>query len=157
MTTLNLFHWNTLDLAGKNLFLKETLTNNHCKISFTKIDGTVREMPCTLKASMLPALVESASPSTRVSKLDTMSVWCTDKAAWRSFRVENVTAVEVLDQDPAVTPTTNWVVDLEEDPESGDLFMPIPPDLLTSLGWEIGDVLTWDVNEDTKEVSLTKG
>jgi hypothetical protein len=51
---------------------------------------------------------------------------------------------------------TTWIVELEEDPETGDLVMPIPPEVLEDLGWKIGDTLTWNVDEETGEVSLTK-
>lgn len=50
---------------------------------------------------------------------------------------------------------THWVVELEEDPESGDLVMPLPPALLEELGWKIGDTLLWNVDE-SGEVSLSK-
>jgi hypothetical protein len=55
------------------------------------------------------------------------------------------------------TPTeTHWIVELEEDPETGDLVMPLPPAMLEALGWKIGDDLTWNIDDQTKEVSLTK-
>jgi len=38
---------------------------------------------------------------------------------------------------------THWVVELEEDPETGDLVMPLPPAMLEGLGWKIGDTLDW--------------
>jgi hypothetical protein len=53
-------------------------------------------------------------------------------------------------------PETHWIVELEEDPETGDLVMPLPPAMLEALGWNIGDDLTWNINDETKEVSLTK-
>jgi hypothetical protein len=40
----------------------------------------------------------------------------------------------------------HWTVHLEEDPETGDLLLPFPPDLLEQLGWSEGDTLTWTVN-----------
>lgn len=51
---------------------------------------------------------------------------------------------------------TRWIVQLEEDPETGDLVMPFPPGLLTELGWKIGDTLTWEPGEDTESYKLTK-
>jgi hypothetical protein len=51
---------------------------------------------------------------------------------------------------------THWIVELEEDPETGDLVMPLPPAMLEALGWKIGDDLTWNIDKTTKEVSLTK-
>lgn len=50
---------------------------------------------------------------------------------------------------------TTWVVELEEDPETGDLVMPLPPALLEELGWKIGDTLLWNVDE-LGEVSLSR-
>jgi len=32
---------------------------------------------------------------------------------------------------------------LEEDPETGDLILPFPPDLLAEAGWKEGDTLEW--------------
>ena len=75
-----------------------------------------------------------------------------NKEAWRSFRVMNVTAVAEY----AAEKETTWIVALEEDPETGDLVMPIPQELLKSQGWEIGDTLNWDFNEETQTAVLSK-
>lgn len=42
----------------------------------------------------------------------------------------------------------NWTITLEEDPETGDLIMPFPPDLLAQVGWDFGDTLIWDTDEE---------
>ena len=39
---------------------------------------------------------------------------------------------------------TQWTVHLEEDPETGELIMPFPPDLLAQVGWDFGDTLLWE-------------
>lgn len=39
---------------------------------------------------------------------------------------------------------SNWKVVVEEDPETGELVMPFPPDLLAQVGWDFGDVLIWE-------------
>lgn len=51
---------------------------------------------------------------------------------------------------------TTWVITLEEDPDTGDLVMPLPDELLKSQGWNIGDILTWDVDSKTGSVTLSK-
>ena len=51
---------------------------------------------------------------------------------------------------------TVWIVELEEDPETGDIVMPLPVEALEANGWKIGDELTWGINEKTREVTLTK-
>jgi hypothetical protein len=39
---------------------------------------------------------------------------------------------------------TNWKVKLETDPETGDLIMPLTPDMLSQVGWDVGDTLIWE-------------
>lgn len=39
---------------------------------------------------------------------------------------------------------THWTVKLETDPETGDLIMPLTPDMLSQMGWDIGDTLLWE-------------
>ena len=51
---------------------------------------------------------------------------------------------------------TVWIVELEEDPETGDIVMPLPMEALEANGWKIGDELTWGIDEKTREVTLTK-
>jgi hypothetical protein len=78
--------------------LKELLKNNRCEVTFTKVNGEVRVMPCTLMESELPAQPATATTETKVNE-ETLSVWCLDKKSWRSFRVANVTKIEVLNHD----------------------------------------------------------
>ena len=47
-----------------------------------------------------------------------------------------------------------WTVVLDED-LSGDLILPLPDELLASLGWKEGDNLVWDVRPDGS-VGLSK-
>lgn len=51
---------------------------------------------------------------------------------------------------------TKWTVELAEDPETGDIVMPLPPEALEANGWQIGDELTWGIDEQTRQVTLTK-
>lgn len=72
--------------------LLTALHNGPCTVTFTKVNGEKRVMPCTLQASMLPPappVVEGKVP--RKENLDTIRVFCTDKNEWRSFRVDSVT------------------------------------------------------------------
>jgi len=41
-----------------------------------------------------------------------------------------------------------WTVTVEEDPETGELILPLPADMLTMQGWVDGDTLEWHDNED---------
>jgi hypothetical protein len=40
------------------------------------------------------------------------------------------------------------VVNLEKDPETGDLILPLPTELLSQMGWIEGTELFWIDNED---------
>lgn len=41
-----------------------------------------------------------------------------------------------------------FIVYLDEDPETGDLILPIPQEILDAQGWKEGDTLKWIDNED---------
>ena len=43
---------------------------------------------------------------------------------------------------------SKWIVTLGEDPETGELIMPLPPDLLNQVGWDFGDTLIWNADTD---------
>ena len=51
---------------------------------------------------------------------------------------------------------TAWIFQLEEDPDTGDLIMPLPNELLESQDWKIGDTLIWDMNEQEGTATLKK-
>lgn len=79
--------------------LHTALKEGVCEVTFTKVSGEVRTMPCTLKDGLIPApKKDDAVTQKRVRELNeaVMVAWCTDKNEWRSFRVANVTAVNKL-------------------------------------------------------------
>jgi hypothetical protein len=88
-----------MERAELEKFFKE---HAHVEVTFTKVDGTVRAMPCTLNEAMLPAVEQivptADTPLPKVKKHNpaVMSVFCTDKQQWRSFRVENVISVKAV-------------------------------------------------------------
>lgn len=48
-----------------------------------------------------------------------------------------------------------WTVTVEEDPDTGDLLLPFPEDMLEELGWQEGDTLSWNIDENNN-IILTK-
>ena len=74
------------------------LRESICEVTFTKVNGETRTMPCTLKSDVLPAFTvrDPEQEHTRKENPDNLSVWCTDKNEWRSFKVANVTRVEQI-------------------------------------------------------------
>jgi len=89
-----------IDADGRNRYLRGLLHDNDCEITFTKLDGSVRTMPCTLRESAMPAREVTEFHQTRVYRPETLSVFCLDKNEWRSFRVMNVTDIKVLNEKP---------------------------------------------------------
>lgn len=43
---------------------------------------------------------------------------------------------------------TQWIINLEEDPETGDVILPLNDEILEQAGWKEGDVLEWIDNKD---------
>ena len=58
--------------------------------------------------------------------------------------------------EPVKTGDTTWICTLEEDPETGELVMPLPSELMESQGWNIGDTLTWDFDNESGTAILKK-
>lgn len=71
--------------------LKETLQNGVVTVVFEKVDGTIREMKCTLLTEYLPMeTTQLLQESTRVENPNVLSVWDVENNGWRSFRVDSV-------------------------------------------------------------------
>lgn len=112
-----------------------------CTVTFTKVNGELRHMPCTLRPDLLPVTVtESVTDKKKKSNPDNLSVWCTDKNEWRSFKIANVQEVKLFNK--------TYTATLEEDPETGDLMLPFTDEMLNEVGWKEGDTLEWIDNED---------
>ena len=77
-------------LDEKNREIRELLYQGVYEITFTKVNGETRTMPCTLDSTLLPPQPLKEFHETRVYRPETLSVWCLDKMEWRSFRVANV-------------------------------------------------------------------
>jgi len=59
-------------------------------VTFTKVDGTERTMPCTLDETIIPVF---EAKSDRKFSETALRVFVTDINEWRSFRIANVTAL----------------------------------------------------------------
>lgn len=79
--------------------LKEMMQNSVTTVVFTKVDGTKREMNCTLLAEYLPEQPVTDKQQllteglTKAENPNTLSVWDLDNNGWRSFRVDSVKSV----------------------------------------------------------------
>ncbi len=59
-------------------------------VTFTKVDGTERTMPCTLDPTIIPTVPVTESKQDRKVNDAVMRVYVTDINEWRSFRVDNL-------------------------------------------------------------------
>lgn len=76
--------------------LTEQLLTGVYNVTFIKVDGTERTMPCTLREDILPPAKQEdplSQKKVRAVNDEVLVVYCTDKNEWRSFRVANVTNV----------------------------------------------------------------
>jgi hypothetical protein len=113
-----------------------------CEVIFTKVNGEIRQMPCTLKSELLPPVDSNKlnEEKTRKQNPDNISVWCTDKNEWRSFKIANVQKITPIVKTHTIT--------LDEDPETGDLLLPFTDEILQEAGWKEGDTIEWIDNKD---------
>ena len=79
---------------------EEFLRYNHGQFTFQKVDGSIREMKCTLKADVLPEDFQSEKSN---SKPGVLVVWDTEKDGWRSLRYDSV--IRFTSLGPTNTPT----------------------------------------------------
>jgi hypothetical protein len=91
---INIIELQTAD--ERNRALTKLLGSQDCEVTFTKVNGETRTMPCTLRTEAMPLREANEFHQTRLYKPETMSVWCLDKNEWRSFKVMNVTSVQPI-------------------------------------------------------------
>ena len=76
----------------------EQLLSNEMVITFNKVNGDERVMTCTLKPELLPAQkVTENKKEPSAKQLENIGVYDLNANAWRSFKVANVTNVQVAD------------------------------------------------------------
>lgn len=77
--------------------LLTALRNNKVVVTFTKVDGSKRDMLCTLKEDLIPSdmLPKNVKPVKENNSV--IKVFALDTSnGWRSFRVDSVTGLVVL-------------------------------------------------------------
>ena len=73
--------------------LIKNLQKKTMRITFTKVNGEERVMDCTLQEHMLP----ETSESNRKQNEEVLPVFDINKGEWRSFRLDSITNIEVLE------------------------------------------------------------
>lgn len=77
-------------------WLKGLLKETTVGITFTKVDGTERDMRCTLNEKVIPALnvEQTASTKKHQETEGVLRVWDVDKESWRSFRWDSIRKID---------------------------------------------------------------
>lgn len=77
-----------------------TLRQGIYEVTFNKVNGEQRVMPCTLKEDLLPAAIQKdvVAKTAKERKGDAISVWCTDAQAWRSFKLANFISIKPINE-----------------------------------------------------------
>ena len=78
--------------------LKEYLSEHIAKITFTKTDGFIREMYCTLRDDYINSTqpLDESPKIPRKQNDNVLAVWDIDNNGWRSFRLDSITNIEYI-------------------------------------------------------------
>ena len=80
--------------------LMEMLHKEVVEVTFLKLDGAERKMPCTLIPSFLPAATkEDPLTQKKVREISdkVVAVWAIESKGFRSFRYDRVKSVKIID------------------------------------------------------------
>lgn len=72
----------------------ELLRAKVLKVTFTKVNGEERIMSCTLREDIVPQTEGTSEFDNRAHNDNVVPAWDIDKQGWRSFRLDNLKAVE---------------------------------------------------------------
>jgi hypothetical protein len=77
--------------------LLKALRNNKVVVTFTKVDGTKRDLFCTLKTDLIPQDKAPKNEKPIKENDSIIKVFALDEAnGWRSFRVDSVTGMTII-------------------------------------------------------------
>jgi hypothetical protein len=64
-------------------------------VTFTKTDGSERIMKCTLNETLVPQTEKKESGKSKTPNPEVCPVWDLELEAWRSFRWDSITKLEL--------------------------------------------------------------
>jgi hypothetical protein len=91
--------------------LYDLLKREVVKVTFTKLDGDERVMPCTLIESFLPpAKKDDPLTQKKVREISdkVVAVWAIESKGFRSFRYDRVKSVEVMEYGNGTENSANY-------------------------------------------------
>jgi len=74
--------------------ISDLARSNIISVTFTKKNGEMRTMKCSLKDEYIDGEVKKSTPI-RKPNYDVLPVWDLDNNGWRSFRIDSVKGVEI--------------------------------------------------------------
>lgn len=78
--------------------VKDLLQNGIYHVQFEKVDGSVRDMHCTLDKKLLPEHEKKEDDkSHRKINENVLPVWDVENQGWRSFRIDSIVFVKEVD------------------------------------------------------------
>jgi hypothetical protein len=87
-------------ITDRNALLTD-LRSNVIEVTFNKVsDNSVRVMRCTLRKDLLPASYieeETNEKNFHKENEEAIAAWDVQKGGWRSFRVDTVQYVQIID------------------------------------------------------------
>ena len=75
--------------------IREAARAGVINVQFTKKDGSLREMRCSLQEQYLPPLTGEAETTTKDNP-EVLAVWDIEVEGWRSFRIDSVLIMETI-------------------------------------------------------------
>lgn len=76
-------------------FLEQQLQNGICIVVFTKGNGEVRELECTLLESFI-VKYEKKTDRVKPKNENILAVWDVESEGWRSFKVDSVISIDLF-------------------------------------------------------------
>lgn len=74
--------------------LRDLLTKDIVTVTFTKKDGSVREMLCTTMQEYLPKMGNPCGEIVLIPReTETLTVWDLEQNSWRSFRFDSIKSI----------------------------------------------------------------
>ena len=135
--------------------LQTMLRTGTYTVTFTKVNGDQRSMPCTLLESYIPESEKPKGTKTLSPKqMENLSVYSLESQAWRSFKIDNVIKVEPYVQENVTKDEDSYIVKLVED-SNGETLLTIPHEVSAQLELKFGDTINFDV-KDNGSVHLSK-
>jgi hypothetical protein len=90
------FAGTSFEIETQYKMIRDLLFTGVFDVEFTKINGDLRTLSCTLSPEILPKtdqVKEATEP--KVPDFETISVWVPELKSWRSFKTMNVITVKV--------------------------------------------------------------